>query len=125
MIYFIKSGEFVKIGHCERDPIRRLEKLQIGNPVTLELIGVMQGSRSDERDWHWRFDKKRVRGEWFRLDRTLLRAIKPHSVDHVEWSKSRPDRMMAGVPAWKVHAYLASLGAEAAEQPHVKTGEVL
>lgn len=51
MIYFIQSGEFVKIGHCERDPIRRLEKLQIGNPIPLRLIALMEGSRADEEAW--------------------------------------------------------------------------
>lgn len=117
MIYFIKSGEFVKIGHCERDPIRRLEKLQIGNPITLELIAIVpNGSRHDERQWHDRFEKLRVRGEWFQLERRILWAIKPHRVDHEEWSRKRPARTMEGVPAWKIAAYLESCSAPKQEE---------
>lgn len=78
MIYFIRSGEFVKIGHCRHNVKQRMGKLQIGNPTTLELLGVAGGGPADERDWHSRFDKLRVRGEWFRLDSKLLRAIEPH-----------------------------------------------
>jgi hypothetical protein len=106
VIYFIRSGDFVKIGHCVRDPIRRLGKLQVGNPMTLELIAMADGDREEERNWHARFRTLHVRGEWFRLDEPLRKAIKRHAVDHDEWSRNRPARMMEGVPAWKVEAYL-------------------
>lgn len=79
MIYFVRSGEFVKIGRCRCGVKQRISKLQVGNPIELELIGLADGGSDDERGWHGRFDKLRVRGEWFRLDERLLRAIEPHS----------------------------------------------
>lgn len=111
MIYFIQSGAFVKIGFCERDPIRRLEKLQIGNPIKLVLLALLVGSREDEAAWHLRFDKHRVRGEWFKLDRSMIRALKPHMVDHDEVSRRRPERMINGFPAHKIPALLEHLAA--------------
>lgn len=117
MIYFIRSGEFVKIGHCVRDPIRRLEKLQVGNPVTLELIGLCEGERCDELAWHGRFGKLRVRGEWFRLEPKLFKAIKPHLVDHDDVSRLRPTRMINGCPGWKLEAYINAVASGAIPSP--------
>lgn len=115
MIYFIQCGEFVKIGRCERDPIRRLEKLQIGNPVTLRLIAVIpEGGRMEESNWHNRFDSWRVRGEWFKLGRKIKAAIKPHLVDHDEFSRQRPERTINGMPAHLLYAALNSGAMEAA-----------
>ena len=112
MIYVIQSGEFVKIGFCERDPIRRLEKLQIGNPITLKLIALLEGNRIDEGNWHMRFDRLRVRGEWFKLNATLRRALKPHLVDHDEVSRCRPARVIEGYPAHVIQAGFAAMGLE-------------
>jgi len=114
MIYVIQSGEFVKIGFCERDPIRRLEKLQIGNPITLKLIALIDGCRLVESDWHVRFRELRVRGEWFRLESSLRRALKPYLVDHDEASRQRPPRVIEGHPAHLVQAGLAAMGLEGA-----------
>lgn len=99
MIYFIQSGEFVKIGHCARDPIRRLEKLQIGNPITLKIVALMEGGHKDEQHLHLRFHKLRVRGEWFKLEAPIRALIKPFRVDHDHVSRNRPDRMIYGFPA--------------------------
>lgn len=112
MIYVIQSGDYVKIGFCERDPIRRLEKLQVGNPITMKLIALIDGSRIDESNWHARYDKLRVRGEWFRLNSTLRGALKPHRVDHDEVSRRRPARVIEGHPAHIVKAGFAAMGLE-------------
>jgi hypothetical protein len=65
VIYFIQSGQrpFVKIGYCTGDPRRRLGRLQIGNPEELRLISTKDGGRTEELEWHGRFDHLRVRGE--------------------------------------------------------------
>jgi radical SAM superfamily enzyme len=109
MIYFIQSGAVVKIGFCARDPIRRLEKLQIGNPIKLHLIALMVGGPIEEQQWHSRFAKVRERGEWFRLTPGLLSAIKPHMVDHDEVSAGRPARKIEGIPAHWVDAFVEQI----------------
>ena len=107
MIYAIRSAGFVKIGYCARDPIRRLEKLQIGNPVRLKLIALLEGGPEVERHWHARWDHARVRGEWFRLTPELRAALEPHAVDHKEVSRSRPQLKVYGVDMRQIHAMLA------------------
>ncbi len=113
MIYFIKSAGYVKIGFCARDPMRRLEKLQIGNPMTLRLVALAEGDMADERDLHSRFRKQRVRGEWFRLDEAVNAYIANYAVDHDEASRNRPERQICGKPAHLVYAGIERLIAEA------------
>lgn len=67
MIYFIRSGRFVKIGYTKHSMKRRLEDLQIGNPVRLVVLGMIEGDRKAERAVHDRFIALHVQGEWFTL----------------------------------------------------------
>lgn len=79
MIYFIRAGRlYVKIGYCLAFPHGRMAQLQTGNPLELELIGLVEGSRKDEAEWHRRFRHLRVRGEWFRWTGELRKAAKPY-----------------------------------------------
>ncbi len=75
-VYFIRSGEFVKIGISD-DPTDRMAELQVGNPVTLALEASVQTLTPwlDEDVLHDRFDSKRVRGEWFRLSTATVMAV--------------------------------------------------
>ena len=69
-VYFIQAetGGPIKIG-VARDVLRRLDALQIGNPLTLRIIGVITDvDLYDERDMHNRFAHLRLRGEWFTDD---------------------------------------------------------
>ena len=54
MIYFIRCGDFVKIGTGEK-PSKRLTELQVGNPFSLEIIGVTHGGVAEERELQKRF----------------------------------------------------------------------
>lgn len=108
MVYFIQCGAFVKIGYCARDPIRRLEKLQVGNPVALTLLALIEGGKDVEREWHDRYDKMRERGEWFRLTPAMIKTLMPHLVDHEQVSRMRPPRMINGFPAHKLKALIES-----------------
>lgn len=90
MIYFIRSGSFVKIGYCAGDPKLRLGQLQVGNPEPLRLVAVKEGDQAAEARWHAMFDHLRVRGEWFRWDDAELRdAAKPLIVDEDELQAAR------------------------------------
>lgn len=117
MIYAIQSNSYVKIGFCLRDPIRRLEKLQIGNPVTLKLIALIDGDEAVERRWHSDWDAQRVRGEWFKLTPDLKEALRPHWVSHKKLSRNRPARTIEGYPAHLVIAGWRKMGLLSAQTP--------
>jgi hypothetical protein len=63
-VYFIKSGEFVKIGKT-RDPRQRLRELQTGNPQRLRILCVVPGGEEVEKEIHRKFNHLRQGGEWF------------------------------------------------------------
>lgn len=61
----------VKIG-MSREPLRRLAKLQTGNPRLIKLMGeirtkTLPDDRRVEAQFHRLFDNRRGNGEWFRL----------------------------------------------------------
>lgn len=64
-IYFIRCGEFVKIGRSDNAPAR-LRELQRGAPMPLSLIGAYRGFGCDETALHHAFAADRHCGEWFR-----------------------------------------------------------
>lgn len=59
-VYFIRCGDYVKIG-ASHDPNRRLKDIQSANPykVTLEFVD------EDEEFWHRVFKHNNHRGEWY------------------------------------------------------------
>jgi hypothetical protein len=66
-VYFIgdaKGGDVIKIG-WSRDPITRLQQLQVGNPTLLKLIGCVAATRVIEPAIHQLFAVSSVSGEWF------------------------------------------------------------
>ena len=67
MIYFVKCGEYVKIGRTV-DMAHRLSGLQTGNPYELEVLKVIDEGKYTESGLHERFKEYRVRGEWFTLN---------------------------------------------------------
>jgi hypothetical protein len=50
-IYFIRCGEFVKIGRGV-DPERRARDLQCGNPYEIEVMGSFEASEAEEGRLH-------------------------------------------------------------------------
>lgn len=68
--YFIKCGEFVKIGKSG-NPSERLLTLRTGNPFDLELLHFVEGHQWLESQFHQRFSDYRHRDEWFRLEGEL------------------------------------------------------
>ncbi len=67
MIYFIRRGEFVKIG-VTINVLNRVKTLQNASVEPVTLLGVMVGGKREERALHQRFHAKRIRGEWFKID---------------------------------------------------------
>ena len=63
-IYFIKCGNFVKIGYA-KDVSKRLSELQVGNPYPLTIMTVIPGTLRLEALFHQALQGYRERGEWF------------------------------------------------------------
>jgi hypothetical protein len=70
-IYFVASGDFVKIGFTTLLPAR-LEVLSAGTPGGVELLRYEIGRIELEAEHHRRFEAYRVNGEWFKLEGELL-----------------------------------------------------
>lgn len=68
-VYFLATPckRFVKIGytgHLED----RLRSLRNTSPLQLELLGAIDGTESDEKDFHAVHRERRLHGEWFMSD---------------------------------------------------------
>ena len=84
MIYFIRSGEYVKIGRAVDIEVR-MAQLQTAHPVPLVLIATMEGGVDVEKALHFRFESKRTSGEWFRLtDSEVQGAIETFMTTRVD-----------------------------------------
>lgn len=72
-VYMIRAGTDgpVKIG-VAKDPLSRLQILQIGCPLKLYFIRLLDGSDAEERRLHSRFAVQRTFGEWFRFCDDML-----------------------------------------------------
>lgn len=66
-VYFIGDalgGDTIKIG-WSRDPVTRIQQLQVGNPSPLKFIGCVAANRLIEPALHQLFALSYVTGEWF------------------------------------------------------------
>ena len=64
MVYFIKQGDYVKIGFTNRFKTR-LTQLQVSSPIKLEVLAIIDGDKSDEQKFHEQFRHISSNGEWF------------------------------------------------------------
>ncbi len=66
-IYFVRSGDLIKIGWTTKGVARRLAQLRTG-AGPLELVATAPGSQRDERVLHERLALDRIPStEWFRI----------------------------------------------------------
>lgn len=77
-VYFIKCGDFVKIGHSHFIP-QRIAAISANLPFDVELIATIPCSpavaSATERGLHRCFEQQLHRGEWFRLESPLVEFI--------------------------------------------------
>ena len=73
MMYFIKSGQWIKVG-VSANPWQRLAEFQTANPEPLEMLAVGPGDYGFESELHRLFGEHRGVGEWFR-DNQRIRAV--------------------------------------------------
>lgn len=84
-VYFVgsESGP-VKIGFSN-DVFRRFRALRNSSPVPLYVLAARSGSRVVEREYHRRFARFRIHGEWF--ERTPELEAEIESVNRGEYLK--------------------------------------
>lgn len=99
-VYLIRCGDYYKIGFSDT-PTRRVKDLQTANPVEVVLVATIPGTMKSESTWHRTFAHKKVRGEWFDLDKeeigAFLRTPGCKTVDmqefreakHLSWEQRR------------------------------------
>lgn len=69
MIYFVQAEKHgIKIGKTILAPERRIADMQVGCPIKLTLLGLVEGGKKREKELHKRFESCRLRGEWFTMD---------------------------------------------------------
>lgn len=73
-VYFIRSGEAVKIG-MSKDVPGRFRALRTMSPLPLELLGVIPGGRDEEAQLHRQWAGQRLHGEWFKATPELIGHI--------------------------------------------------
>ena len=73
-VYFIESGEFIKIGYT-RSPVARVRKMLTDTPIAPHLLHAEPGTFKQEKLFHRHFAAIRSRGEWFQKTPELLAFI--------------------------------------------------
>jgi len=75
VVYFVHSGQFIKIGTTTRaqDRVRTIAGRM---PEACSLVLLIPGGHAKEAEMHARFHGLRANGEWFRLDARLIKYIK-------------------------------------------------
>jgi hypothetical protein len=73
-VYFIESGEFVKIGFASF-PAGRLGQLQKASPHPMRVIAAFPGTISDEKTVQRSLVHSRHRSEWYRKTADVECAI--------------------------------------------------
>lgn len=70
MIYFIeaKGAGAVKIGWAAANLQKRVQQLQCGCPIELDVVGTVPGTRRMEHRLHLEMVGYNVRGEWFEAE---------------------------------------------------------
>lgn len=75
IVYFLRAGEFIKIGKATGDPLSRVSQLKTGCPFPIEVVATMPGGYREEGDLHNRFQHIRAHGEWFHATLELCAYI--------------------------------------------------
>ena len=88
-VYFMKSGDLVKIG-ISIEPTSRLNQLRTGNP-NIELIGTMWGGEIVEELLHNKFQAYWVRGEWFQLNEEIISYIQRNRLESREMTMEQEE----------------------------------
>jgi hypothetical protein len=104
MIYFIRSGQFVKVGVSEQ-PWKRLSNLQTAHHDHLEMLAIMPGDRAFEQRLHKRFAEYRHNREWFRDSDPLQQYIQEVRELYADIQDRPEDSRVGGEPVEISHQF--------------------
>jgi hypothetical protein len=71
IVYFIKTGNFIKIGKTN-NLFCRIRSIRVDNPYKIELLGYIENNEHTEKELHWKFREYHKKGEWFYLSQEIL-----------------------------------------------------
>ena len=75
-VYFIEAAAGpIKIGFA-RNPKIRFFNIQTAHWDKLKLLGCVEGSMKNEKEWHDKYFEHNIRGEWFLPVKELKAEIK-------------------------------------------------
>ncbi len=108
-VYFLRSGERVKIGFSQT-PFTRVGELAIGMPQRPESVMAVKGTRLDELRLHRRLGAYRCAGEWFVAAEPVLRVMMR------SFMFGRPMHDQDGVPRNKARQIVEQLDSNSVER---------
>ncbi len=88
-LYFIKCGDYVKIG-TSRSVKDRIDQLQTGNPQEIEVLAVFEEQAFREYAIHKTFVHLNIRGEWFRYTEEIenyLKVLEQREYEFKHWDE--------------------------------------
>jgi hypothetical protein len=97
-VYFVRSGEFIKIGQSRRWR-ERLPNMQTGSPHTLIVLLVLIAEPKLEGKLHNWFRTDHFRGEWFHSGPAILAYIREHLPECVSKS-TKSDLRVSKAVSW-------------------------
>lgn len=89
-VYFVKQDDFVKIGYAT-DFDKRLSSLQTASPHTLEALALIPGYKDVEKFFHDKFKHLKHRGEWYKIDDSLMECIKMLNVLYKDYKEVKSE----------------------------------
>jgi hypothetical protein len=123
MIYFIESGDYVKVGYTS-DIKNRYKKYVTENPNQIKLLATFKGGYDTEKKIHRQLKEYHHRGEWFKFNdevRELLIQIKKENANNIEpvhiKKKKNKSRHLETLSHLKEYATASGL---LGIQPHIK-----
>jgi hypothetical protein len=75
IVYFLRAGDFIKIGKATGNPMSRIATLKTGCPFKIDVMAYMPGGIAEERELHKKFSNLKSHGEWFHADPALIEHI--------------------------------------------------
>lgn len=75
IVYFLRAGDFVKIGKATGAATSRVSQLKTGCPFPIEVVATIPGGYAKEGALHRRFASIRAHGEWFHATPELLAYV--------------------------------------------------
>ena len=86
VVYFIYVREMnaVKIGYT-KNLLHRFPNIQTATPAELELLGVVDGDTRVERQFHKKFERHHIHGEWYRFSDEIDFLVKTQAYIPEYW----------------------------------------